>query len=132
MFVCLYLSFLYFLLLLLFFFNQLLEIYSQQYRNRVSLFNSSSGLTPPPPHFTFVASPSFLPHITSFGFLCSSSLFGMASLTHNLSSFQTVCIGLVRVCLPLVFTGWYCRLHPWILSQLASLCMQYYSSHSFL
>lgn len=114
MFVCLFLSFISIFPL---FFNQLLEVYSQQYRNRVSLFNSSSGLSP----FTSSSVASlvcfcFFPllHFTPLGLVSCAVLlfvflFGMAFKTHDLLSFIPESLfELVRVCLPLVFTGWFC------------------------
>lgn len=113
LFVCLFLSFISIFPL---FFNQLLEVYSQQYRNRVSLFNSSSGLSP----FTSSSVASlvcfcFFPllHFTPLGLVSCAVLlfvflFGMASKTHDLLSFIPESLfELVRVCLPLVFTGWF-------------------------
>lgn len=117
-FVCLFLSFISIFPL---FFNQLLEVYSQQYRNRVSLFNSSSGLSP----FTSSSVASlvcfcFFPllHFTPLGLVSCAVLlfvflFGMASKTHDLLSFIPESLfELVRVCLPLVFTGWFCGSVP--------------------
>lgn len=118
LFVCLFLSFISIFPL---FFNQLLEVYSQQYRNRVSLFNSSSGLSP----FTSSSVASlvcfcFFPllHFTPLGLVSCAVLlfvflFGMASKTHDLLSFIPESLfELVRVCLPLVFTGWFCGSVP--------------------
>lgn len=118
LFVCLFLSFISIFPL---FFNQLLEVYSQQYRNRVSLFNSSSGLSP----FTSSSVASlvcfcFFPllHFTPLGLVSCAVLlfvflFGMASKTHDLLSFVPESLfELVRVCLPLVFTGWFCGSVP--------------------
>lgn len=117
-FVCLFLSFISIFPL---FFNQLLEVYSQQYRNRVSLFNSSSGLSP----FTSSSVASlvcfcFFPllHFTPLGLVSCAVLlfvflFGMAFKTHDLLSFIPESLfELVRVCLPLVFTGWFCGSVP--------------------
>lgn len=118
LFVCLFLSFISIFPL---FFNQLLEVYSQQYRNRVSLFNSSSGLSP----FTSSSVASlvcfcFFPllHFTPLGLVSCAVLlfvflFGMAFKTHDLLSFIPESLfELVRVCLPLVFTGWFCGSVP--------------------
>lgn len=118
LFVCLFLSFISIFPL---FFNQLLEVYSQQYRNRVSLFNSSSGLSP----FTSSSVASlvcfcFFPllHFTPLGLVSCAVLlfvflFGMASKTHDLLSFIPESLfELVRVCLPVVFTGWFCGSVP--------------------
>lgn len=118
LFVCLFLSFISIFPL---FFNQLLEVYSQQYRNRVSLFNSSSGLSP----FTSSSVASlvcfcFFPllHFTPLGLVSCAVLlfvflFGMAFKTHDLLSFIPESLfELVRVCLPLVFTGWICGSVP--------------------
>lgn len=118
LFVCLFLSFISIFPL---FFNQLLEVYSQQYRNRVSLFNSSSGLSP----FTSSSVASlvcfcFFPllHFTPLGLVSCAVLlfvflFGMAFKTHDLLSFIPESLfELVRVCLPVVFTGWFCGSVP--------------------
>lgn len=86
-------------------FNQLLEIYSQQYRNRVSVFNSFSRLS-----FTFsfpLLHLSLLPllHLTLLYIWLLVWFFCLA--WPSVLTPESLC-EFLGVCRPLVFTGLYC------------------------